>query len=244
MRGSLKLLNPITSTWDFYYSSSSWVSCLWFTPLCLCLPPLTVDPSGMHTHTCSVSMYYGTFHKTMILYCKNIFYPLILNLTHHRKLYAFLNLKGHYTHKHKLVCSQTHAIIPQINFYYQIYSCLLWHFLLPQWEGKNDWHHYGDHWSGSTCVYGDDFWLPSKPWTHYSSSASHGVRKNYFKNHDHIIQEKSLTFLCVISYSLAIYYLNSVSQAYQNANLELKKKMQMVSSVYVQRYTTIHFKIC
>lgn len=29
-------------------------------------------------------------------------------------------------------------------------------------------------------------------------------------------------------YRLAIYYLNSVSKAYQNSNMELKKKMQMV----------------
>lgn len=28
---------------------------------------------------------------------------------------------------------------------------------------------------------------------------------------------------------LAIYYLNSVSEAYKNSNMELKKKMQMVS---------------
>uniref|UniRef100_A0A3Q3ALB6 Transmembrane channel-like protein n=1 Tax=Kryptolebias marmoratus TaxID=37003 RepID=A0A3Q3ALB6_KRYMA len=33
----------------------------------------------------------------------------------------------------------------------------------------------------------------------------------------------------VLSYRLAIYYLNSTSKAYQNANMELKKKMQMVS---------------
>ena len=33
---------------------------------------------------------------------------------------------------------------------------------------------------------------------------------------------------CVSWVRLAIYYLNSVSEAYQNANNELKKKMQMV----------------
>lgn len=37
--------------------------------------------------------------------------------------------------------------------------------------------------------------------------------------------------IVVSSYRLAIYYLNSVSEAYKNANLDLKKKMQMVSCV-------------
>lgn len=34
--------------------------------------------------------------------------------------------------------------------------------------------------------------------------------------------------VCLVSDRLAIYYLNAVSKAYQNANLELKRKMQMV----------------
>lgn len=40
---------------------------------------------------------------------------------------------------------------------------------------------------------------------------------------------KLFTKIAVSYYRLAIYYLNSVSEAYKNANLELKKKMQMVS---------------
>lgn len=34
---------------------------------------------------------------------------------------------------------------------------------------------------------------------------------------------------CHLFYRLAIYYLNSVSEAYKNSNMELKKKMQMVN---------------
>lgn len=74
-----------------------------------------------------------------------------------------------YAQKHM----HAHAIIPQINLYYQMYSSSLW-----QWERKNDWRHYGVHWAGSTCFYGDGLWLFSKPWTHYSSSSSHGVRES------------------------------------------------------------------
>lgn len=35
-------------------------------------------------------------------------------------------------------------------------------------------------------------------------------------------------FVCLVTDRLAIYYLNAVSKAYQNANMELKRKMQMV----------------
>ena len=34
---------------------------------------------------------------------------------------------------------------------------------------------------------------------------------------------------CVLSASLALYYLNALSKGYQQANLDLKKKMQLVS---------------
>ena len=36
--------------------------------------------------------------------------------------------------------------------------------------------------------------------------------------------------LSSLLYRLAIYYLNSVSEAYKNSNMELKKKMQMVNT--------------
>lgn len=41
------------------------------------------------------------------------------------------------------------------------------------------------------------------------------------------------------SVRLAIYYLNAVSKAYQNANMELKRKMQMVSKLSL--YITIKY---
>lgn len=40
------------------------------------------------------------------------------------------------------------------------------------------------------------------------------------------------TPVCLVSDRLAIYYLNAVSKAYQNANLELKRKMQMVGKCF------------
>ena len=38
-----------------------------------------------------------------------------------------------------------------------------------------------------------------------------------------------MPFVCFCSASLALYYLNALSTGYQQANLDLKKKMQMVS---------------
>jgi len=38
--------------------------------------------------------------------------------------------------------------------------------------------------------------------------------------------------VCLASDRLAIYYLNAVSKAYQNANMELKRKMQLVGKLF------------
>ena len=48
-------------------------------------------------------------------------------------------------------------------------------------------------------------------------------------------------FVVYICDRLAIYYLNSVSEAYQGANMELKKKMQMVR--LQQKFASVFFHL-
>lgn len=49
--------------------------------------------------------------------------------------------------------------------------------------------------------------------------------------------KKNRPILSSLLLRLAIYYLNSVSEAYQNSNMELKKKMQMVNTERTSTFT-------